>query len=143
MDDSLIFRIYGNSPNTKILDLLLGFPKNEFTTSDIIGELGMSKTTFYKYFENLLNIGMVKTNQESTKPRLYSINLENPIVQNIKKDIDFLSEHIADRESAKLEVKPIKLKSIELEGIQQRIQYLQRLQRQTKSEIRKIETINA
>jgi DNA polymerase I-like protein with 3'-5' exonuclease and polymerase domains len=39
----------------------------------------------------------------------------------------------------KLEIKPIDLKSIELQGIQERIQYLQRLQRQTKSEIKKLE----
>ncbi|MBI2079205.1 DUF192 domain-containing protein [Candidatus Micrarchaeota archaeon] len=30
MENSLIFRIYGNSPNTKILDLLFSFPKKGF-----------------------------------------------------------------------------------------------------------------
>ena len=75
MENSLIFKIYGNSPNTKMLDFLLSFPKNEFTVSDIIEELGMSKTTFYKYFDDLINIGIVKINQETTKPKLYSINL--------------------------------------------------------------------
>jgi hypothetical protein len=99
----------------------------------------MSKTTFYKYFDGLINIGMIKINQETTKPRLYSINLDSPIVQNVRKNIDFVSEKIADKESMKLEIKPIDLKSIELQGIQERIQYLQRLQRQTKSEIKKLE----
>ncbi len=141
MEDSLIFKIYGNSPNTKLLNLLLGFPKNEFTVSDIIEELGMSKTTFYKYFDGLINIGMVKINQEITKTKLYSINLSSPIVQNMRKNIDFVSEKIADKESMKLKIKPIELKSIELQGIQERIQYLQRLQRQTKSAIKKLEPI--
>ena len=139
MEQSLIFKIYGNSPNTKMLDLLLSFPKNEFTVSDIIEELGMSKTTFYKYFDDLINIGIVKINQETTKPKLYSINLASPIVQNVRKNIDFVSEKIADKESMK--IKPIEVKSIELEGIQERIQYLQRLQRQTKSAIKKLELI--
>ena len=139
MENGLIFKIYGNSPNTKMLDLLLSFPKNEFTVSDIIEELGMSKTTFYKYFDDLINIGIVKINQETTKPKLHSINLASPIVQNVRKNIDFVSEKIADKESMK--IKPIELKSIELEGIQERIQYLQRLQRQTKSAIKKLELI--
>jgi predicted transcriptional regulator len=139
VENGLIFKIYGNSPNIKMLDFLLSFPKNEFTISDIIEELGMSKTTFYKYFDGLINIGMIKINQETTKPRLYSINLDSPIVQNVRKNIDFVSEKIADKESMKLEIKPIDLKSIELQGIQERIQYLQRLQRQTKSEIKKLE----
>ena len=138
MENGLIFKIYGNSPNTKMLDLLLSFPKNEFTVSDIIEELGMSKTTFYKYFDDLINIGIIKINQ-TTKPKLYSINLASPIVQNVRKNIDFVSEKIAYKESMK--IKPIELKSIELEGIQERIQYLQRLQRQTKSAIKKLELI--
>jgi len=139
MENSLIFKIFGNSPNMKMLDFLLSFPKNEFTVSDIIEELGMSKTTFYKYFDGLINIGMVKVNQETTKPKLYSINLDNPIIQNVRKNIDFLSEKIADKETMKLKIKPIELKSIELKGIQERIQYLQRLHRQTKSVIKKLE----
>ena len=139
METSLIFKIYGNSPNIKILNFLLSFPKNEFTVSDIIEELGMSKTTFYKYFDELINIGMIKVNPETTKPKLYSINIDSPIVQNMRKNIDFVSEKIADKESMKLKIKPIELKSIELEGIQERILYLQRLQRQTKSEMKKLE----
>ena len=95
----------------------------------------MSKTTFYKYFDDLINIGIIKINQ-TTKPKLYSINLASPIVQNVRKNIDFVSEKIADKESMK--IKPIELKSIELEGIQEHIQYLQRLQRQTKSAIKKL-----
>jgi len=139
METSLIFKIYGNSPNIKILNFLLSFPKNEFTVSDIIEELGMSKTTFYKYFDELINIGMIKVNPKTTKPKLYRINIDSPIVQNMRKNIDFVSEKIADKESMKLKIKPIELKSIELEGIQERILYLQRLQRQTKSEIKKLE----
>ena len=84
---------------------------------------------------------MVKINQETTKPKLYSINLDSPIVQNVRKNIDFVSEKIADKESIKLEIKPIELKNIELQGIQERIQYLQRLQRQTKSAIKKLDPI--
>jgi predicted transcriptional regulator len=141
MENRLIFKIYGSSPNTKMLDFLLSFPKNEFTVSDIIQELGMSKTTFYKYFDVLLNIGIVKINKEITKPKLYSINLASPIVQNVRKNIDFVSEKIADDESMKIKIKPLELKSMELEGIQEHIQYLQRLQRQTKLEIKKLEPI--
>ncbi len=141
MENGLIFKIYGNSPNIKLLDFLLSFPKNEFTVSDIIEELGMSKTTFYKYFDSLVNIGMVKINQKTTKSKLYSINLDSQIIQNMRKNIDFVSEKIADKESMKIKIKPIELKSMELQSIQERIQYLQRLQRQTKSAIKKIDPI--
>lgn len=106
MEHSLIFRIYGSSPNTKILDFLLSFPKNEFTVGDIIEELGMSRTTFYKYFGDLVNIGMIKAIHKA-KQKLYSINLESPIIQNIRKNVDFVSEKIADKETMKIKIKPV------------------------------------
>lgn len=141
--DSLIFRIYGASPNIKIVDFLLCFPKNEFSTSEILEELGMSKTTFYKYFEDLLKFEMVKLNPETTKPKLYSINLDNFIIQNMRKNIDFVSENIADVESMKLDINPIKIKNIELQGIEEQINYLKKRQRQAKVEIRHLEPLEA
>ena len=50
MENGLIFKIYGNSPNTKMLDFLLSFPKNEFTVSDIIEELGNVQDYFLQVF---------------------------------------------------------------------------------------------
>lgn len=58
----------------------------------------------------------------------------------MRKNIDFLSE-VEDRESKKIRIKPIKFKTIELQGIQAGIQHLQRLQRQTKLAIKKLSQI--
>lgn len=137
--EKLIFRIYGKSPTIKIVDFLLDFPKNEFTSSEIIDDLGMSKTTFYKYFADLVNLGMIHINPDSAKPKLYRINLSSTLIQNMKKNVDFTSEKIADNETLKLKIKPLEIKTIELENLQTRITYLKRLQRQTKTEIRKLE----
>ena len=136
---NLVFRIYGKSPTIKIVNFLLGFPKNEFTSTEIIDDLGMSKTTFYKYFVDLVDIGMINVNPKSTKPKLYSINLESPVIQNIRRNIDFVSEKIADKELLKLNIKPIEIKIIKLEQLDSRIHYLRKLQRQTKTEIKRLE----
>ena len=105
--EELVFRIYGKSPTIRIIDCLLSFLKNEFTSTEIIEELGMSKTTFYKYCDDLLDIGMVKVNPDSNKPKLYSINLESPLIQNIRQNIDFVSEKIASDESLKMKIQPL------------------------------------
>ncbi len=44
---SLLLRAYGRSPQMRILDYLMDFPKNDFTQKEILEALGMSKTTFY------------------------------------------------------------------------------------------------
>lgn len=85
----------------KILDYLMDFPKNDFTQKEIIEALGMSKTTFYKYFDNLVEFGMIRVNRKIANAKLYSINTSSPIIQSMKKNVDYISETIADRELKK------------------------------------------
>jgi predicted transcriptional regulator len=93
----------------KIIDYLMDFPRNDFTQKEIIEALGMSKTTFYKYFDNLVDFGMIKVNRKIANAKLYSINADSPIVKNIKKNVDYISEKIAELEGQKLN-KPITAK---------------------------------
>ena len=69
---------------------------------------------------------MIKLNPEITTPKLYSINLDNFIIQNMRKKIDFVSENIVDVESMKLDISRIKIKSIELQGIEEQTNYLRK-----------------
>lgn len=102
---SLLLRAYGSSPQMRIVDYLMDFPTNDFTQKEIIEALGMSKTTFYKYFDNLVEFGMIRVNRKIAKSKLYSINLKNPLVQSIKKNVDYLSEKIADESLEQISVK--------------------------------------
>lgn len=101
---SLLLRAYGSSPQMKILDYLMDFPKNDFTQKEIIEALGMSKTTFYKYFDNLVDFGMIRVNRKIANAKLYSINMESPIIQSMRKNIDYISEKIADGSLHKISV---------------------------------------
>lgn len=103
---SLLLRAYGSSPQMKIIDYLMDFPTNDFTQKEIIEALGMSKTTFYKYFDNLVEFGMIRVNRKIANSKLYSINLKNPLVQSIKKNVDYLSEKIAEDSLERISVKP-------------------------------------
>ena len=94
---SLLLRAYGSSPQMKILNYLMEFPKNDFTQKEIIEALGMSKTTFYKYFDNLVEFGMIKVNRKIANAKLYSINVTSPLIQSMKKNVDYLSEKIAEK----------------------------------------------
>jgi predicted transcriptional regulator len=102
---SLLLRAYGSSPQMKILDYLMNFPKNDFTQKEIIEALGMSKTTFYKYFESIVGFGMIRVNRKIANAKMYSINMQSPLVRNIKKNVDYLSEKIADGTLEQISVK--------------------------------------
>lgn len=101
---SLLLRAYGSSPQMRILDYLMDFPKNDFTQKEIIEALGMSKTTFYKYFDNLVDFGMIRVNRKIANAKLYSINVESPVVQSMRKNVDYISEKIADESLHKISV---------------------------------------
>lgn len=103
--NSLLLRAYGNSPQMRIIDYLMDFPTNDFTQKEIIEALGMSKTTFYKYFDNLVEFDMIRVNRRIANSKLYAINLKNPLVQSIKKNVDYLSEKIADESLEHISVK--------------------------------------
>lgn len=106
---SLLMRVLGYSPKMKILDYLLDFPTNDFTKKEIIDALGMSKQTFYKYFDDLEDVGIVKVNRAIGKAKLYKVNYENPVVMDLVNMEKRLSLQIAEEEESKLK-KPIPAK---------------------------------
>ena len=100
--DSLIATVFGYSPQMRILNYLLDFPTNDFTKKEIIHALGMSKQTFYKYFDNLEETGMIKVSRAIGRAKLYKIDRSNPMIKTITEFERKLSMQIADREEAKL-----------------------------------------
>jgi hypothetical protein len=61
----------------------------------------MSKQTFYKYFVNLEESGMVKVNRTIGKARLYKVDKSNPMIKTITEFEKKLSMQIAEEEEAK------------------------------------------
>ena len=101
-DESLIATVFGYSPQMRILNYLLDFPTNDFTKKEIIQALGMSKQTFYKYFDSLEDTGMIKVSRAIGKAKLYKIDKSSPMIKTITEFERKLSMQIADREEAKM-----------------------------------------
>jgi DNA-binding transcriptional ArsR family regulator len=104
--ESILLRAFGNSPKLRIIDFFLDNPLFDFTKKEIVEALGMSKQTFYKYFEDLEDLAVVKVSRRIGKAKLYKINLENPMVKLVKDYETELSLQVAEQENAKMQ-KPI------------------------------------
>jgi len=104
--DSLLIRALGSSPKLRIVDYLLDYKLNDFTKKEIVEALGMSKLTFYKYFKDLQELGLVIASRKIGRATLYKINLENPMVRMLIEYETKLSLQIAEQEAEKLK-KPI------------------------------------
>ena len=98
---SVITEVLGYSPRIRILDYLLDFPINDFTKKEIIEALGMSKQTFYKYFDSLEKYGMIKVSRTIGKAKLYQIDSKSELVKSIIDLEKKMSLQIAEQEEAK------------------------------------------
>jgi len=96
-EDSLLIRALGNSPKLRILDYLLDYKLNDFTKKEIVEALGMSKLTFYKYFKDLEELGLVMASRKIGRATLYKVNLNNPMVKMLIEYETKLSLQIAEK----------------------------------------------
>jgi len=93
--------IFGDSPQTKILDFLADHPDYDYSISEIAKQAQVSRPTVYKIKDILLKKGLIIQTREQGNSPLYKLNLDNKLVQVILK-FDFeIAKRIADIESQK------------------------------------------
>jgi len=107
--ESILIKTLGNSPKLRIVDFLLDNPLFDFTKKEVMEALGMSKQTFYKYFPDLEENGIVTVSRRIGKAKLYKINLEHPLVTTLREYEKKMSLQTAEKERAKIQ-KPIPAK---------------------------------
>lgn len=91
--------IFGDSPQTKILDFLADHPDFDYSISEIAKNSQVSRPTVYKIKDILLKKGLIIQTREQGGSPLYKLNIENKIVQLILK-FDFeIAKKLADIES--------------------------------------------
>ena len=95
--ESIIIKTLGDSPKLRIVDFFLDNPLFDFTKKEIIEALGMSKQTFYKYFPDLEEYGIVKVSRRIGRAKLYKINLEHPLVSMLREYEKKVSLQMAEK----------------------------------------------
>ncbi len=96
--DSILIKTLGDSPKLRIIDFFLDNPLFDFTKKEVIEALGMSKQTFYKYFQDIEKYGIVKVSRKIGRAKLYKLNLEHPLVEMLSKYEKRISPQIAEKE---------------------------------------------
>jgi DNA-binding transcriptional ArsR family regulator len=83
MEETLLLRCLGNSPTLRIIDYFLNNRLFDYTKNEIIENLEMGRVTFFKYWKELEQLGVVKVTRRIGKSKLYKLNEENEIVQKL------------------------------------------------------------
>ena len=98
--ESVILTLFGQSPQTRILDLFMDNPLFEFTRNEIIDALGMAKTTLYSTRPGFEEAGVIVETRKIGKASLYRLNGDSPVVQGLKSLIRRHAKTMAHSEAA-------------------------------------------
>ncbi len=110
LGDSLLLKAFGYTPKLRIMDIFMTNPYFDFSKSELVRELGMSKQTLYKNFDDLEELGIVKVSRKIGRATLYKINMQHPLVKRLYDMVTQTSLKIAEEELEKTR-KPIAVKS--------------------------------
>ena len=83
MEETLLIGFLGNSPTLRILDFFLDNRLFDYSRREIIQNLSMGRATFFKYWKELEELGVVKVTRKVGKSKLYRLNEENEVVQKL------------------------------------------------------------
>jgi len=83
MEETLLLKCLGNSPTLRIIDYFLDNRLFDYTKNEIIENMEIGRATFFKYWKELEEFGVVKVTRKVGKSKLYRLNEENEIVQKL------------------------------------------------------------
>lgn len=94
----LMFKdIFGNNPQTKILDFLADYPRFDYSITEIAQKAQVSRPTVYKIIKSLQEKKLIIKTREQGTSSLYQLNTENTLVQVILK-FDFeIASNVAEQ----------------------------------------------
>jgi len=99
--ESVMIEVFGSSPKARIIDFYMDNKLLDFTKKEVIEDLGMSKKTFYKYFPEIKEMGIVKPTRKIGRAQLYTLNLDNLIVKKIIEMEREVSDKYAEKQLEK------------------------------------------
>ncbi len=107
-DESLLIRTLGNSPQLRIIDFLMDNKLFDFSKKEIIEGAGLSKTTFYKTWQDIERGGIVRVSRKFGKTQLYTLNVDDPAVKELSRLELTLIRRFAPRATREIASPPLK-----------------------------------
>lgn len=90
--------IFGNSPQVKLIDLLLIGRGLEYSISDMAEHAGIGRSSVYRMLDKLIKKKIIVQTRKIGRIRLYDINEQNEKVKKLIKFVDSIAKHNTDQE---------------------------------------------
>ena len=80
MEKSLLIQNLRNTPKLRIIDFFLE-NRSDYSKKEIIENIGISKSTFYKVWDDLLRLGILKPTRKYGTAQLYTFDRTSPMIK--------------------------------------------------------------
>jgi len=85
MQETTFVKLFGNSPFVKILDAFIDNIGTDYSKKEIQELAGISKAALFQHWAKLENLELIKITREFGNTKLYTLNRENKLVQDLLK----------------------------------------------------------
>ena len=100
-DKSLLLQYIGDTPQLRIIDFFLDNRESDYSKKEIIEYTGISKTTFYKVWDEITRFEFLKTTRKYGKAQLYALNEDSTLIQKFKALDDELGKQVMEKAAEK------------------------------------------
>lgn len=83
MEKSLLIQFMGDNPAVRIVDFLVENKNMDYSKKEIAGGAGISKASLFKHWRKMEDFGLVKETRRFGKARLYTLNSDSKIAEEI------------------------------------------------------------
>lgn len=80
---SLLIQFIGDTPAVRIVDFLIENKGLDFSKTDISRESSISRAALFKHWRNIEKFGLVKVTRRFGKTKLYTLNTESDLTQEL------------------------------------------------------------
>ena len=82
-EESAFVKLFGDYPAVRVIDFLITFREFDYPLTEIAENSNVAWSTIHSFFPNLVNIGIVKQTRKIGRAKLYKLNIENPLVEEL------------------------------------------------------------
>ncbi|MFB6294717.1 MAG: winged helix-turn-helix domain-containing protein [Candidatus Nanohaloarchaea archaeon] len=83
VDDSVLAKIFGDTPMVSVLDVLLDHPEMDYSKKELAEAAGISEPTLYRVWPRLEELGIVTETRKYGNAQLYTLDTGSDLVEDI------------------------------------------------------------
>jgi len=89
-EEHILIRILGDYPLIRVLNFLVMFREFDYSLSDIAEESDVAWSTLHQFWPRLEQLGLVILTREVGNAKMYKLNTQNPLTQDLIRFTDSL-----------------------------------------------------